>query len=366
LCNRHEETSMSSVWTKTRKQTPGLDCGFCGLPTCAIFARRLVAGMSRIEDCPILSLREYREQHTALLEQSRAWGGTEVEAPAVTEDGVVFSKPCSDNPDLLMAEMRISNGVPAGEKMRFGVLDPTVMCQLTDCLVEEGGFKCSPDLAYAWGDLAETKTHVLRDGRIRMRRAKGQEHALEVYRLVERTVMGALICNCCGCDLLSILAGLAPESEEGHPVLRAGLTINLREGPNPRLMTSFWREQLEGFMEKIHAFPNLAQSSEERASLCTLINRLLDPGETLDDSTLLNALAIQFFTVSSHRALLELSRLVATGRIEERRAQVLVSGLERSLEDDESTLFSSDVELTVRALLLRARRGLRLLEATPR
>jgi hypothetical protein len=357
---------MSSIWTKTRKQTPGLDCGLCGVPTCAIFARRLVVGMSRIDDCPILSLKEYGEQHEALLEQSKTWGGTEVEAPEVTEDGVVFSKPCSDNPDLLMAEMRVSNGVPAGQKVRFGVLDPTVMCQLTDCLAEEGGFKCSPELAYAWGDLRGTKTHVLRDGRIRMRRARGQEHALEVYRLVERTVVGAVICNCCGCDLLSILAGLAPESEEGHPVLRAGLTIDILGDPKPHAMASFWREQLDAFLEDVHAFPGQTRDTAGGACLCEVLKRLLDSSEALDDATLLRALAVQFFAASSHGALLELRKLVAAGRLEEERARTLVAGLARSPVADESGLINGDVELTVRALLLRARRGLRLVEANSR
>jgi hypothetical protein len=59
-----------------------------------------------------------------------------------------------------------------------------------------------------------------------MRRARGKEHALESFRIIERTVIGATICNCCGHDLFSVFAGLAPK-KEFHTVLKAGSSLVL-------------------------------------------------------------------------------------------------------------------------------------------
>ncbi len=218
---------MSSIWTKARKNTPGIDCGFCGFPTCATFARSLVTEDTEIAKCPILSLEAYNDKREELVSLLMDPRNTTKPAPEQPEGGVLLSKPCMDSPDLLMAEMRIFNGVKPGLPQRFGVLDPVILCWLLDCVSSRyQDMRCSKELAYAWGDMEEIKVHILRDGRVRMRRAKGKEHALESFKIIERTVIGATVCNCCGHDLFSVLMGLAPPpSEETHPVLKAGSTL---------------------------------------------------------------------------------------------------------------------------------------------
>ncbi|MHA1942804.1 MAG: (Fe-S)-binding protein, partial [Candidatus Thorarchaeota archaeon] len=53
---------MSSIWTKARKNTPEIDCGLCGFPTCATFARSLVTENTEITKCPIIALDAYSEK----------------------------------------------------------------------------------------------------------------------------------------------------------------------------------------------------------------------------------------------------------------------------------------------------------------
>ena len=220
---------MSRVWTKARKNTPEIDCGLCGYPTCATFARSLVTKETDISKCPILALKSFDEKLNELINLSTDTPVITKPAPEQPKGGVLMSKPCMDAPELQMAEMRIFNGVKPGTPQKFGVLDPVILCWLLDCVSSRyQDMKCSKDLAYAWGDMEETKVHILRDGKIRMRRAKGKEHALESFRIIERTVLGATICNCCGHDLFSILAGLALSPENGtHTVLNAGSTLSL-------------------------------------------------------------------------------------------------------------------------------------------
>ncbi|MHA2359157.1 MAG: (Fe-S)-binding protein, partial [Candidatus Thorarchaeota archaeon] len=219
---------MSSIWTKARKNTPEIDCGLCGFPTCATFARSLVTENTEITKCPIIALDAYSEKLEELTSVSTDSRNTTKPAPEQPEGGVLLSKPCMDAPDLLMAEMRIFNGVKSGAPQRYAVLDPVILCWLLDCVSSRyQDMRCSKELAYAWGDMEEIKVHILRDGRIRMRRAKGREHALESFRIIERTVIGATICNCCGHDLFSVLVGLAPPEEEPHTVLDAGSTLSI-------------------------------------------------------------------------------------------------------------------------------------------
>lgn len=220
---------MSSIWTKARKNTPEIDCGLCGFPTCATFARSLVTENTEITKCPIISLEPYSDKRKELASLSSDSRNITKPAPEQPEGGVLLSKPCMDAPDLLMAEMRIFNGVKPGSPQIFGVLDPVILCWLLDCVSSRyQDMRCSKELAYAWGDMEEIKVHILRDGRVRMRRAKGKEHALESFRIIERTVIGATICNCCGHDLFSVLAGLAPlHTEITHTVLEAGSTLSI-------------------------------------------------------------------------------------------------------------------------------------------
>ncbi|MGY5864587.1 MAG: (Fe-S)-binding protein [Candidatus Thorarchaeota archaeon] len=320
---------MSSVWTKSRKNTPEIDCGLCGYPTCATFARSLVTRETDISNCPILALKSFNDKLNELTTLLSDTPATTKPAPQQPEGGVLMSKPCLDAPELQMAEMRIFNGVKPGTPQRFGVLDPVILCWLLDCVSSRyQDMKCSKDLAYAWGDMEETKVHILRDGKVRMRRAKGKEHALDSFRMIERTVFGATICNCCGHDLFSILAGLAPSPENGtHTLLNAGSTLSL----DPKqidwtLSTNSMNAELGARMfdlvDPIHTsltsqldlmitgdFETEGQS-DVYPEICKFISTMLEP-EAQDYVTMfLKSLAHAFFLDNAIRGLAGIRKLI--------------------------------------------------------
>lgn len=51
-----------------RRMMPGYDCGLCGNATCATFARRLLLGVDKISDCPILQREGYSESRSRIEE----------------------------------------------------------------------------------------------------------------------------------------------------------------------------------------------------------------------------------------------------------------------------------------------------------
>jgi len=318
---------MSSVWTKARKNTPEIDCGLCGYPTCATFARSYVSKETDLTRCPILSLDTFADNLNELAELFVDTPVTTNPAPERPEGGVLMSKPCMDAPELQMAEMRIFNGVDPGSPQRFGVLDPVILCWLLDCVSSRyQNMKCSKDLAYAWGDMEEIKVHILRDGKVRMRRAKGKEHALESFGIIERTVIGATICNCCGHDLFSVLTGLAP-TEEFHTVLNAGSTLEL----NPRQMdwtlsnnsmSSDFGEKMYELIEPIYTSltsqldlmiaGNFETESEfdPRPEICKFVSLMIEPKAQEYITMFLKGLAHSFFLDSALTGLSEIRKLV--------------------------------------------------------
>jgi hypothetical protein len=90
--------------------------------------------------------------------------------------------------------------------------------------------KCSGDLGYGRADVDEMNITVLQDGRINMRRVKDRHQVMNVFGKLERALVGATICNCCGCDLLSILSGcVEPVDTDRHTAYDAGTNMRIDE-----------------------------------------------------------------------------------------------------------------------------------------
>ncbi len=372
---------MSNIWTKARKNTPEIDCGLCGFPTCATFARSLVTENTEISECPIISLEVYNErleELTTILTDSR---NITKPAPEQPEGGVLLSKPCMDSPDLLMAEMRIFNGVRPGTPQRFGVLDPVILCWLLDCVSSRyQDMRCSKELAYAWGDMEETKVHILRDGRVRMRRAKGKEHALESFRIIERTVIGATICNCCGHDLFSVLVGLAPTpTEDPHTVLEAGSTLSIDSKQiewtlNNKSMEVELGKRMASLIEPIYTdltsqldlmiSGDFTSESilDTRPQICKFVSLMLESSAKDYVTMFLKGLAHAFFLDNAIQGLAEIRYLIHEQQVDTGFViELLKNTRKKSLNDYETTSLDSSLILLV-AHATRAARGLSLYE----
>jgi ArsR family metal-binding transcriptional regulator len=223
---------MSNIWVKTWMRTPKINCGLCGRAVCTGFARALVVGQLNLDDCPILGLRDYGNLRAELEAMTKGDSTPRSGiAPELPEGGVLFTQPCKDTNDRVMAELSLHNGVEPGESMRFSVFDPQTLCDLMNCLQSQFDLvKCSHDLGYGRADVDEMNITVLQDGRINMRRVKDRDQVMSVFGKLERALVGATICNCCGCDLLSILSGcVEPVDVDRHTVYDAGTNMSIDE-----------------------------------------------------------------------------------------------------------------------------------------
>ena len=138
---------MSSIWVRSLKATPNFDCGLCGYQRCASFARAAIIEDIEISACPVLKQNEFGglcgELESVL--KRRTTLRTRI-SPELPEGGLLLTKPCKDTDEKVMAELRVFNGVPEGDEIKFGVFDPIFLCDFMDCLKSEFDLvKCSRD-----------------------------------------------------------------------------------------------------------------------------------------------------------------------------------------------------------------------------
>ncbi|MGY5852329.1 MAG: hypothetical protein RTU92_02040, partial [Candidatus Thorarchaeota archaeon] len=208
--------------------------------SCVGFLRALSVGLKTSSDCPVLQLSDYSEKKSEIERlSSLVKPSAHRPAPNLTEGGVLMTRPCKDTDERVMAELRIFNGVNPGDHMDFRSFDPILFCHLLDLLSHKfQTIKCSKDLGYGRADTGEMSITLLNDGRINMRRVVSREQVLQLFSVLEKTVLGSVVCNCCGADLLSILSGFVePLREDTHTVLRTGVTFQLDESAATKHVT---------------------------------------------------------------------------------------------------------------------------------
>ncbi|MHA1652553.1 MAG: (Fe-S)-binding protein [Candidatus Thorarchaeota archaeon] len=213
---------MSNVWTRARRNTPQIDCGLCGRPTCSSFARAYLADQLGLDDCPILRTPDFANLRVSLELMKRDNPLRPHAAPPAKSELVLFS-PCAEDSSLISAEARVFNGVGEGQYVRFGGFDPGLLCDLLDATEPIlTSVKCSRELGYARADYDESNVTILQDGRVNLRKLPSRAAAEDLFGRIERVILGATICDCCGCELLSIVVGECEKAGNTHPALHAG------------------------------------------------------------------------------------------------------------------------------------------------
>jgi len=337
-----------------------------------------VVGKTEISACPVLGLEQYALERGELETFPSEAKNTEKPAPERPEGGVLLSKPCMDSPDLLMAEMRIFNGVNPGDPMKYGVLDPAILCWLLDCVSSRyENMRCSKELAYAWGDMEEIKIHILRDGRVRMRRARGAEHALDSFKIIERTVIGAVICNCCGRDLFTVLAGLANPEEQHHTVMGAGSTLSLKQelvdwAPHKNAVDTKPISQMIDLVNMLYSdlkkqlelsisgkYPT-EHASETRSKICKIISLLVDPLIQGTEVVFLRGLALAFFIDNAMLGLSSLNQLLSDKQVEQPLIDELLNAAQNMSLQEYDVKSLSDSEILPLAHSARVERAVQL------
>ncbi|NWF95912.1 MAG: hypothetical protein HXY34_07185 [Candidatus Thorarchaeota archaeon] len=221
---------MSSIWVRAWRSTPRIDCGLCGLSTCASYARAVLVGDTKIETCPVLSLPEFSSLQTELTASAeRIRPPKDTKAPDKPKGGIVFTQPCKDANSRYMAELRVFSGIEPGSEVRFPVFDPSILCDMMECLKERfQDVKCSRELGYGRADDGDLNITMLQDGRINMRRVNSKEHVESLFAILERTIIAATVCNCCGRDMLSVLSACESGTDRHmHTIFNAGTTFSL-------------------------------------------------------------------------------------------------------------------------------------------
>lgn len=248
-------------------------------------------------------------------------------ATELPEGGVVLTRPCKDTDQKVMAELRVHNGVEPGDRINFGVFDPILLCDLSDCLSSEfDEVKCSRDLGYGRADTGEMSITLLQDGRVNMRRVDSKEQVLKVFDKIERAILGSTMCNCCGNDLISIVSGLVSH-QDAHTVLQCGSSIKLDcEMLKPKLtgglldqvfdtpeIRSLFDETAEAMLKMLKSLSasNLQTVFHVSSDLrCKLISLVLEKDDKHRQTVLLRMLGFEWILQSSLHALEQLHQLV--------------------------------------------------------
>jgi ArsR family metal-binding transcriptional regulator len=212
---------------------PGKDCGSCGNPSCRTSARKIAVGDMKVEDCVNLKRPEYR-QSADQIKQILA-EGVEIGAKGtvlISEEGITYIHPCISEAGKLAAESRLTAG-PEGEvDLKYGFLDPFMLCYVLDMYRDFfDDVKCSPRLGTAKMEYDGKIILVFQNGKIKIRQARDREDVLNTLRLTARVMWGSIICSCCGnagidcasggCEecvtrVCPVLAGGPPEPPTGE------------------------------------------------------------------------------------------------------------------------------------------------------
>ena len=330
---------MSNIWTRAWTSTPKIDCGLCGQGTCAGYARGLLVGWLDISSCPLLDLDDYANMR-AELESIKKRSPTPRIAPEIPAGGILLTKPCIDTKDRVMAEIRLVTGVRITEPIYFGVFDALILCDLLECLSEElESVKCSRDLGYGRADIGDMNVTFLQDGRINMRRVLDRESVENLFHSLERVLLGAVVCNSCGKDLLTVMvSGHASDEEGEHMILHggSGFSIDKQIAEQPLTKAQALQELGDenlGILNAIdQAFSNLKEDLErvkngerevsQARSIeplrCELVKTLYNKKSIGKESALLKVLAYLYVIQNGFHGLTELTQELIHCSIEDR------------------------------------------------
>jgi hypothetical protein len=162
-------------------------------------ARKIATGDAEIEQCISLLSSECQgsvEKIKKMLEE-----GIEHSTKGmvlVENKEVEYIYTCSSESGRVVAETRLTSGLEGAMNLKYGFLDPIVMCWI---LNESGIFKdvkCSSKLGVARVNINDKIIMIFQDGRINVRNARDKHDAIEAIKFVSRILWGSIICSRCG------------------------------------------------------------------------------------------------------------------------------------------------------------------------
>jgi hypothetical protein len=244
--------------------------------------------------------------------------------------------------------------------------------------------KCSHDLGYGRADVDEMNITVLQDGRINMRRVKDRDQVMSVFGKLERALVGATICNCCGCDLLSILSGcVEPVGADRHTVYDAGTNMSIDEksaqlpirradmesviGENGERVLSLIQnlaDNLEaGTVQLLDGNIKLFRPVSSEEARCSLVELITNPSLYGNETLLLKALALVRVIFDALRGVSELAEILIFAPKEDHDALLKFVSMAQSGELSLQMKVTDDQRrILAYAHSLRLNRAVRLLQ----
>jgi len=163
---------------------PGIDCGLCGNPSCATFARRISAGYQQPGDCVICPAERLGEIHD-LLDT-----GIHLGEP-IQNERVVEISPCAEYGKVTVeVQLKKPEGSP------FDLFDPCQMCNAFHDMGMLDKVRCSLKMGYAIAEFNGKRLHIFKRGKVVIRAADSRSDALQTLGRISKALWPTVICTC--------------------------------------------------------------------------------------------------------------------------------------------------------------------------
>ncbi len=206
------------------KLMPNKDCGFCGNPTCRTTSRKIATGDLGVDACVNLNLPEYKDNKDKILRLLEE--GIEIGASStvvISEEGIAYIHPCVSEAGKVMVDGRLTSGPEGLADLKYGFLDPMMLCYALRIYDVFKDVKCSPDLGIAQIRYDGKNILIFQNGKIKIREALDKDDVMKTLRLVARVIWGSIICSCCGNTSVDCASGGCSDcTTQICPVLAGG------------------------------------------------------------------------------------------------------------------------------------------------
>ncbi|MFQ6051229.1 MAG: (Fe-S)-binding protein [Candidatus Hydrothermarchaeota archaeon] len=218
------------------KLMPNKDCGLCGNPTCRTTSRKIATGDLNIDVCVNLNLPEYKENKEKILKILEE--GVEIGASStvvIGEEGIAYIHPCVTE-GKVMVDGRLTSGPEGQVDLKYGFLDPMMLCYVLRIYEIFKDVKCSPELGIAQIKYDGKSILIFQNGKIKIREALDKDDVMKTLRLVSRVIWGSIICSCCGNASVDCASGGCSDcTTQICPVLAGGPPEPLEEAEKEKI-----------------------------------------------------------------------------------------------------------------------------------
>lgn len=165
---------------------PAKDCRVCGSLSCRTFARKIIRGTSKVEDCPHMLSGDLSKNKSDIL---KALSSNAVSLPRLSKarKSMLIIHPCHAK-GKKMGEFQIEP-----ENDLFGVFDFKALCTLVSGCSEFSDAKFSGKLGVASFGYGEKIVFVFSSGLIRIKQAKDKEDIIKSAEFVLKKIIKSII-----------------------------------------------------------------------------------------------------------------------------------------------------------------------------